>query len=241
MCTVTIIPKANNGFVLTSNRDEAPGRMSIEPDFYIINDVKTLFPKDEMAGGTWIGLSEKNRAVCVLNGGFELHKRQLSYRKSRGVVAKDFMVADTIETTIETYNFQGIEPFTMIIIDWNATLKFYELVWDGDNKHFKQLPHEPKIWSSSTLYSEAMKKERLNWFESFKNNHELNETSILKFHRTAGSHNKDFGVVMDRGFVKTTSITQLVKEVDSAKMQFENFQNKTITTKIFNLPEVVNG
>ncbi|GAA3623801.1 NRDE family protein [Flavivirga jejuensis] len=241
MCTVTIIPKANNGFVLTSNRDEAPDRISIAPDFYMINDVKTLFPKDQMAGGTWIGLSEKNRVVCVLNGGFTLHERKLSYRKSRGVVAKDFMVTDDIEITIDAYNLQEIEPFTMVIVDWNATLKFYELVWDGENKHFKQLAHEPKIWSSSTLYSKEMKSERLNWFESFKKEHELDAVSALKFHKTAGKDNDDYGVVMNRGFVKTTSVTQIIKTSDSVKMQYENLQNKTITTKTFNLPEVVNG
>ena len=241
MCTVTIIPKANNGFVLTSNRDEAPDRVSIAPDFYIINDVKTLFPKDKIAGGTWIGLSAKNRSVCVLNGGFKLHERKLSYRKSRGIVAKDFMITDDIETTIETYNLKEIEPFTIIIIDWNTTLKFYELVWDGESKHFKQLPNESKIWSSSTLYSEDMKKERLSWFESFKNENELDATSILKFHKTAGKDHEDFGVIMDRGFVKTTSITQVVKETDVVKIRYENLQNKIITTKTFNLSEVVNG
>ncbi|MDD7886635.1 NRDE family protein [Flavivirga sp. 57AJ16] len=241
MCTVTIIPKANKGFVLTSNRDEAPDRISLEPDFYMTNGIKTLFPKDEVAGGTWIGLSDKNRVVCVLNGGFIGHKRKLNYRKSRGMVAKDFMVVDNIEDTIETYNLQDIEPFTMIIIDWNAGLKFYEMVWDGERKHFKPLPHEPRIWSSSTLYSEDMKKERLSWFESFKDDNELGEASVLKFHRTAGGDNKDFGVIMDRGFVKTTSITQVVKEVGSVRMHYENLHNKTMTTKTWNLPQVVNG
>ncbi|AUP78434.1 NRDE family protein [Flavivirga eckloniae] len=241
MCTVTIIPKPNNGFVLTSNRDEAPNRVSLEPDFYTIDGVKTLFPKDKLSGGTWIGLSEKNRVVCVLNGGFGLHERKPSYRKSRGVVAKDFMVANVIETTIEAYNLKDIEPFTIVIIDWNTGLKFYELVWNGEDKYFSKLPNEPKIWSSSTLYSEAMKKERLNWFESFKNENELDEASVLKFHKTAGGNNEDFGVIMDRYFVKTTSITQVVKETDVVSMYHENLQNKTITTKTFNFPQVVNG
>ncbi|GAA3609674.1 NRDE family protein [Flavivirga amylovorans] len=241
MCTVTIIPKANNGFVLTSNRDEAPNRISIEPDFYITNGVKTLYPKDRLAGGTWIGLSEKNRVVCVLNGAFKIHERKSSYRKSRGVLAKDLMIANNIEDAVEIYNFQDIEPFTIVIIDWNTSLKFYELVWDGVNKHFKQLPNEPKIWSSSTLYNEAMKRERLSWFESFKKDHVLDAVSLSKFHRTAGMDNEDFGVIMNRGFVKTTSITQVVKEEDTVTMQYENLRDKAITTKILNLPEVVNG
>ncbi|WP_303317071.1 NRDE family protein [Flavivirga abyssicola] len=241
MCTVTIIPKAGNGFVLTSNRDEAPDRISIEPDFYMTHGVKTLFPKDKVAGGTWIGLSEKNRVVCVLNGGFKLHERKSSYRKSRGVVAKDFMISDDIEATIETYDLRDIEPFTIIIADWSTTLKFYELVWDGENKYFKKLPNEPKIWSSSTLYTDEMKRERLSWFESFINDNELDAVSLLKFHKTAGGDNDDFGVIMNRGFVKTTSVTQVVKETDSVTMRYESLHNKTITTKTLNLPEVVNG
>ena len=163
MCTVTIIPKDNNDFVLTTNRDEAPERVSLVPDFYTIDDTKLLFPKDKM-GGTWIGISEKNRVVCVLNGGFVKHERQSGYRMSRGIVANDFMISNDIVATIKTYNLEGVEPFTIVIADWNTRLKFYELVWDGKNKHFIELPIESRIWSSSTLYSEGMQKERQLWF-----------------------------------------------------------------------------
>ena len=76
MCTVTIFPTRNNDFVLTSNRDETPNRISLKPDFYNIEDTKMLYPKDKLAGGTWIGISEKNRVICLLNGGFKIHKRQ---------------------------------------------------------------------------------------------------------------------------------------------------------------------
>ncbi len=240
MCTVTIIPVTKNEFILTSNRDEAPDRLSIKPDFYDIEGVATLFPKDKIGGGTWIGLSDKNRVVCVLNGGFVKHERQPSYRKSRGVVAKDFMTCHTLEVEVQAYNLDNIEPFTMIIIDWSATLKFYELVWDGVTKHFKQLPEEPQVWSSSTLYNEAMKRERQKWFEAFKSENELNEASILKFHTTAGAGNKDYGVIMDRGPVKTTSMTQIIKKADTVKMRYESFQDDSITSKTFNLQEVVN-
>ena len=179
MCTVTIIPKGKNDFVLTSNRDEAPSRISLAPDFYDVDNTTLLFPKDELSGGTWIGVSEKNRLICVLNGGFENHERKVNYRMSRGVVAKDFMVAESILKTIETYNFEDIEPFTIVIADWNDALKFYELVWDGNEKHFIELPLEPKIWSSCTLYNEVMRKERLQWFENFKTENTLNGMKIM--------------------------------------------------------------
>lgn len=240
MCTVTIIPKGNNNFILTSNRDEAPNRISLPPDFYEVDNVKLLFPKDEFFGGTWIGVSEKNRLVCVLNGGFEVHERKPEYRKSRGIVARDFLVVEHMETTLNDYDLENIEPFTLVIADWNITLRFYELVWDGNQKHISELPLEPKIWSSSTLYSKSMKKERLQWFNSFKVTQKLNADSLLEFHKTAGGENDDYGIVMNRGFVKTTSITQVEKQNDDIKMRYENLRNKFVSIETFNLPQVVN-
>ena len=240
MCTVTIIPKNNTDFILTSNRDEAPNRISRAPELYNIDNIKLLFPKDELAGGTWIGVSEKNRLICVLNGGFELHERKTNYRMSRGMVAKDFMVAENIVDTIKTYNFEVIEPFTIVIADWNSNLKFYELVWDGSDKHFTELPLEPKIWSSSTLYDEVMKKERLQWFEDFKTENELDANTALIFHKTAGENNDDYGVLMNRGFVKTTSITQVEKQGNALEMRYENLQNSLVSTQTFNMPQVAN-
>ena len=240
MCTVTIVPKCNHDFVLTSNRDEAPDRVSLVPNFYTINDTRVLFPKDKK-GGTWIGVSEKNRVVCLLNGGFVKHQRQSNYRLSRGIVVNDFMISDDIVSTIEAYNCEDIEPFTIVIADWNTILKFYELVWDGKCKHFIELPLEPRIWSSATLYSEGMTKERQQWFENFEAFNDLNSDSILKFHSTANRDNMDYDVVMNRDFVRTTSITQVEKRGYDVGMRYENLEDKTVITKTFNFPQVVNG
>ncbi|WP_147676123.1 NRDE family protein [Algibacter pacificus] len=241
MCTVTIFPTSNNDFVLTSNRDEAPNRISMEPDFYTIKNTNLLFPKDKVGGGTWIGISEKNRIICVLNGGREKHIRKNKYRLSRGVVAKDFLITDHIETCIEHYNFDDIEPFTIVISDWNSELKFYELVWDGSQKQFTKLPLEPKIWSSSTLYNQTMRTERLQWFETYKKENKLTSESILNFHKTAGANNDDFGVIMNRGFVKTTSITQVEKVNNNVNMRYESLHNQQITSKTLKTPQIVNG
>jgi hypothetical protein len=240
MCTVTIFIKNNNDFVLTTNRDEAPERVSLVPDFYQINHAKLLFPKD-VKGGTWIGISEKNRVVCVLNGAFKPHERQATYRKSRGVVANDFMIANNVVSTIETYNLEEIEPFTMVIPDWNETLKIYELVWDGKQKHLVELPLEPRIWSSSTLYSNGMQKERQQWFEHFIEFNTLSARSLLEFHKTEDSNNLDYGIIMNRGFVKTTSITQIEKIGNQLKMRYENLEQNKVTTKTFKVSQIVNG
>jgi hypothetical protein len=245
MCTVTLIPKGENDFILTSNRDEAPNRTSLFPDIYSIKNTRMMFPKDELSGGTWIGVSERNRSICLLNGGFICHERQAAYRMSRGIVVSDLLASGDIVISIKNYNLNGVEPFTLVIADWNTNLKFFELVWDGTQKHVTELPLKPKIWSSSTLYSEEMKKERLQWFQdfnsdNFQNENKLDSQAMLNFHQTAGKGNEDYGVVMDRHFVKTTSITQVEKFENVVEMRFKNLQNNMTSEKTFNLPQTVN-
>jgi uncharacterized protein with NRDE domain len=240
MCTVTIIPRGKNDFILTSNRDEAPNRTSLAPEIYSIKNTSMLFPKDELAGGTWIGVSEKNRLICLLNGGYKCHERKAEYRMSRGVVVNDLLASDEVVSSIEDYNLNNVEPFTLVIADWNTNLKFYELVWDGTEKHFSALPLAPKIWSSSTLYNDAMKQERFQWFESFKRENKLDASTLLNFHKTAGHDNEDYGVIMDRHYVKTTSITQVEKTQDFVDMRFNNLQSNTVSKKTLKLQQIVN-
>ena len=52
MCTVTYLPQENDGFILTSNRDESPMRKTIPPKKYVENGVELIYPKDQLAGGT---------------------------------------------------------------------------------------------------------------------------------------------------------------------------------------------
>lgn len=236
MCTVTLFFKEKNDFIITSNRDEAPNRVSEPPEVYLENSTTFLYPKDKRAGGTWIGISNKNRMICLLNGGFKYHARQTGYRHSRGIIVKDLLSANNLESKVSGYNFENIEPFTIVAADWNTGLKFFELVWDGNKSHFKELPLETRIWSSSTLYSEKMKAERHSWFSEFKSENELNSKSLLKFHAKDYS-NKEYGIVMDRGFVKTTSTTQIEKTDNVLKMSFLDLTSNSSTTKSLKLVE----
>ncbi len=240
MCTVTLNYQGNSSFVLTSNRDESPNRSALSPNFYNINKTKVLLPKDELSGGSWIGVSDKNRVVCLLNGAFILHKRQSAYKQSRGVVVNDLLVANDIKDAIENYDLNNIEPFTIVIADWNTSLNFYELVWDGSQKHFKELTLDTHIWSSSTLYTEDQKSERINWFKAFKAENKWSSNTALEFHKTAGKNNIDYGVVMDRGFVKTTSITQVEKKQSKISMYFESLQNNQSTKTAFESSSLIN-
>lgn len=229
MCTVTFIPESISDFILTSNRDEAPNRNTIPPGVYVMDEVSMLFPKDTVAGGTWFGVSNRNRLICLLNGGFEPHERQEVYRKSRGVIVTDLLASENAVDTINSYDFNGIEPFTIIMVDWVKDSCLQELVWDGVEIHFSEKPWAPRIWSSSLLYSEEIKKKRESWFSEFIfNNLRPTKTDVLEFHKTAGEGDLSSNIIMDRGFVKTKSITQYTK-LDAGYMRYEDLQTQEIT------------
>lgn len=232
MCTVSYIPINKTDFILTSNRDVPFAReAAILPKEYLEDGVKITYPKDGKAGGTWIGYSDKNRLICLLNGGFTNHVSNGKYRKSRGIIVKELLKQRDIYSALSEINLHQIEPFTLVIADWNATLKLIEFVWDGSKKHLKDLPQKMHIWSSATLYDAEMKKMREEWFaewqHSFCPKHlddtelfDLYQHRILNFHKNAGIGKPEVAVFMQRKNVGTVSITQVTKKNHLVKMDY---------------------
>ena len=230
MCTVSFLPLENNDFILTSNRDETPLRKTIAPDFYTEDNAALLYPKDAFAGGTWIGTSNQKRVICLLNGAFEKHQRKEFYRKSRGIIVTELLAVEDAVSEIQQTNFIDIEPFTLVLIDFKNELKIFELVWDGQNKHFQQLEHTPKIWSSATLYNEDMKLERQAWFADWlQENKVFSKNKILSFHKDSSKGTKETAVKMKRTFVETVSITSIIKNKSVLLMNYFDLLNDTFT------------
>lgn len=232
MCTVTFLPLNNNDFILTSNRDEQRLRETLPPKKYEENGTELFFPKDKIAGGTWIGASSKNRLVCVLNGAFKKHKRRDRYKKSRGVIAKDLLKATDFLFYIKELDLQGIEPFTMVIVDWSEKMGLFELIWDENKKYFKKLENKPAIWSSSTLYDEKMKQLREKWFQNWLAKNEFTSDHIVAFHHSE-SDDKEQSILMKRSYVETVSITSFKKEDESIEMLYEDVVHSQKTTLHF--------
>ena len=224
MCTVTFLPLPNNGFILTSNRDETPLRKTIPPKGYLENGVEVVYPKDVVAGGTWIGTSEKNRAVCLLNGAYKNHKRTLPYALSRGVIVKNVLTADDAEIYINRLGLHNIEPFTLLLLDYSVGLKLFELVWDGETKHFHQLDKTPRIWSSSTLYTSDMKEKRQEWFQNWlKENDQFSVANVLEFHNNTDLGESEVTTRMKRKLIETVSITSISKIEEVVDMKYLDF------------------
>lgn len=234
MCTVTFIPTSDSGFILTSNRDEAPDRETLPPQVYDLDEAKVLFPKDERAGGTWLGVSSRDRWICLLNGGFEAHERATSYRMSRGKIVTHLLGAPNAIEEISSYSFSGIEPFTIVLVEGKAEVRIYELVWDGETVHFSEKPKAPQIWSSSLLYPKAARQKREQWFSEFLfNSLRPSPSEVLHFHRTAGEGDAYTDLIMDKGFVKTTSISLFCKTEEETYLRYEDLKSQLVSTTPF--------
>ena len=143
------------------------------------------------------------------------------------------LIADDVENCLQSYDCHDIEPFTIVVVNWTKGLQFFELVWDGVEKHVQQLPKEPRIWSSSTLYTKEMKKHRMQWFEDFSAEAMMTSDSLLKFHKEGGVGDEDMDLVMDRGVLKTCSITQVSKRNEAITMRYEDLQKQEISLTTF--------
>jgi hypothetical protein len=231
MCTVTYLPLPDNGFILTSNRDEAIIRKSaLPPAKYSINNIAVFFPKDQEAQGTWIASSFNNYTLCLLNGAFEKHHHQPPYKKSRGLVVLDFFMYNNVHDYVKNYDFSGVEPFTLIIVKGRQVLELFELRWDGNATHLKLLnSKEAYIWSSATLYKKETIAQREQWFsEWLKKNVVYTSDEILFFHHFAGNGKGKNNLIMESGNKKTVSITCIVNGQLSRNIIYEDLVKKNL-------------
>ncbi|WP_338812307.1 NRDE family protein [Bernardetia sp. Wsw4-3y2] len=171
MCTLTFVPLENNNFLLTSSRDEQKTRKNSElPSFTKLNNKQILRPVDGDAGGSWIGITQTGRTLCLLNGAFQKHVRNTPYRKSRGIILMELLAMDS-ENEIENYNFDKIESFTLIWIEKkNNAVSLTEYRWvEEENKLYKKNVDTKYayIWSSATLYTSEIAEKREEWFEEW--------------------------------------------------------------------------
>ena len=229
MCTVSYLHTGKNSFILTSNRDENPNRGTDSPDNHvtIAGNESLLFPKDQLAGGTWIAASKKNQIACLLNGAFIKHKHSPPYRKSRGLILLDFFQYKDPEEFNAMINLNEIEPFTMVMI---SDYRLYELKYDGVKKYFNMLDAESNhLWSSATLYDAETSEKKENKFRQWIRN-EKNKTpeSILQFH---GLNNPE-GFILNKDHVKTVSITSVINNGKQLEMRYHDILDSTSVSTI---------
>ena len=184
------------------------------------------YPLDVESDGSWIALSDDARAVCLLNGGFIPFIPSPPYRLSRGQVVVDAAVVDEPISFVETYNLEGIAPFTLLIFEKNI---FLETVWDGFKRHIRELPvDKPQLWSSVTLYPPEIRAWRNEIFHQWVSERtKYDRESIMAFHcMKKGDSVNDF--IMNREeVVKTLSVTSIQLQKNKGSMLHLDLEKNT--------------
>lgn len=226
MCTVTFLPTGPDAYLFTSNRDEAPSRSAAAIQEQSVAQKQLIYPQDSLAKGTWIAISDHNQLVCILNGAFQPHQHRPPYRLSRGIMALEFFQYEQAEQFSEQFEFEGMEPFTMIIYDQG---RLFDLRWDEEQVHFAELSiSTPHIWSSAPLYYPDWQIKRQQWFKSWLDQQATYTSEcILDFHKNGGEGDPQNDLIMNRfNMVCTTSITHIIKDQNEASLQYHGLLSK---------------
>jgi hypothetical protein len=239
MCTVTYIP-AGNHFFFTSSRDERAERpLALYPEIYNVNNCRLLFPKDPQGGGSWITVNEKGNAGVILNGAIKAHEVQGAYRKSRGLILLDLLSALSPADQFEESDFNGIEPFTIILFE-NKNL--YSGKWDGQMKWLESLnANKPYIWSSVTLYDQESIRKREEWFYTWlKESAYPGSLDIMHFHQKGGDGDPFNDIMMNRDYkLFTNSISSIRLSPESASFRYLDLRNGKSTETFLPLQKSV--
>jgi hypothetical protein len=231
MCTVSYLPLENGHYLLTSNRDESLLRPAALPIHqYRVDERTVYFPKDPKGGGSWIATTGDDATVCLMNGGFEPHVflPDHVYRKSRGLVLLDYFGFADAEAYAAHYDFDNIEPFTLIVLENKneEQTRLTELRWDGT--HITRTPMDagiPHIWSSAQLYTPRVRKMREQWFGQWlEAQNDFTQERILDFHRFAGNGDDTTDLILDLGGLKTVSICSIHRDEGVTTIVYTDLQ-----------------
>ena len=129
MCTVVLLRRPEHAWpvILGANRDEMLDRPWTEPGRHWSDRADVVAGRDDLAGGTWMGLNDAGVVVCILNRHGSLGPAP--GKRSRGELvleALDHADAAEASNALANINPNAYRPFNMIIADnttaWWLTL-----------------------------------------------------------------------------------------------------------------------
>ncbi len=240
MCTLTYLSDSSLDYIITTNRDESSEREHATwPQYQNIAGKKVLFPKDPVAGGTWVAVSTTGRIVCLLNGAFGSYDHSPPYRKSRGLVVLDVFKYDRAEQFAQQYPLQDIAPFTMVIFDLQQEGTITEIRWDEKQRYVKKIdPQVSHIWSSPNLFDERIRRQRRVYFQEWLSAHDnIDPQAVWDFHHRKKEEGNAGFLLYPDDEVSTLSVTSMAKQQSRIYYRHEDLirqQEKRYTLSLIN-------
>ncbi len=118
--------------VIAANRDEAYARRATAPAPEDLNGMRALLPRDEQAGGTWIGINAAGLIVVLTNrrdGDFDRERR------SRGLLCREILsqpnVAAVERSLAESEARERYNSFNLLIADRDEVAL---AAWNGESQ-----------------------------------------------------------------------------------------------------------
>lgn len=222
MSTVTYLPYKDKIFI-TCNRDDRPSKGGTQaPAVLKFNTDKVLCPQDN-DGGTWIGIHNNGNAMVMLHGAFAPHIRKERYRLSKEAMFLEIFDAENPVKKFNETDLHDIEPFSLIAwLKQNGTL--WEMRWDEYEKFVTSLPSDmPHMWSSVTLFDQAMIAKRKKWFDDWRLSQDvITGDGIRWFHEHGGEGFERMNLTINQGATQTLSITGIEISEDRSVMYYHD-------------------
>lgn len=225
MSTITYLPYKDKIYI-TCNRDDRPSKHdALAPSVKNFPSGKILYPQNGLTGGTWIGIHNNGNAMAMVQGAYAPHIRKDSYRTNRGIIFLDIFDSDNPVKKFNEVDLTDIEPFSLVVwLKQNGTL--WEMRWDEYEKFVTSLPADmPHMWSSATLFDEAMMERRRKWFDEWRLSQEMiTGEGIRWFHEHGGDGFERMNLNINNGATHTLSITGIEISEDRSVMYYHDLK-----------------
>lgn len=133
MCTLAIAFQVfpSTPIAVAANRDEILDRPS-RPPLRIEGEPAIIAPRDEEAGGTWIGYNEHDLFVAITNRWTDT---ELAGERSRGLLVREALqqvdvdaAAAIVEEALKDHEYEGFnlvlaDPESSVVFEWDGTLR----------------------------------------------------------------------------------------------------------------------
>jgi hypothetical protein len=141
VCTLVLAHRRFEGMplVVAANRDELLSRPSRKPQVYP-GPMGVLMPRDELAGGTWLGLNAKGLFVGITNRASGGHDPS---RQSRGMLVVQALKAAgaaSLHRDLAALRPSQLNPFHLLYADADRAF----VTW-SDGERLRQYPVEPGL------------------------------------------------------------------------------------------------